>query len=168
MAGYGDKPFGIRELKLFNADGSGGLALPRAMMMHVTPLLETARFDADGRLVAAATFVAGAEWEIEAGGISLEALAKLLGMSESLSGLTPNRTLTLSPTISAYVPYLRVYGRAISDAGSIHCRLFRCKVEAMEGTFRETEFWVTYVKGVAVSSSYGVLEFVQRETDASL
>lgn len=168
MAGYGDKPFGLRELKLFNADGSGGLLLPRAMMLHVTPVIESARFEADGKLVGASSFLAGAEWELETGGISLEAFAKLTGLSEVLAGVTPNRTLTLTQSAGAAFPYLRIYGRAIGDSGDIHCRLYRCKLTALEGTFRTKEFWVTYAAGVAVHSASGVLEFVQRETGASL
>ena len=168
MAGYGDKLFGLRELKLFNADGSGGLLLPRAMMLHVTPVIESARFEADGGLVGAAAFLAGADWELEAGGLSLEALAKLTGLSEVLAGSTPNRTLTLTQSAGAAFPYLRIYGRVVADSGDIHCRLYRCKLTALEGTFRSKEFWVTYAAGVAVHSASGVLEFVQRETGASL
>jgi hypothetical protein len=168
MAGYGDKLFGLRELKLFNADGSGGLLLPRAMMLHVTPVIESARFEADGKLIGASSFLAGAEWELEAGGISLEVFAKLTGLSEVLAGSTPNRTLTLTQNAGAAFPYLRIYGRAVGDSGDIHCRLYRCKLTALEGTFRTKEFWVTYATGVAVSSASGVLEFVQRETGASL
>jgi hypothetical protein len=41
-------------------------------------------------------------------------------------------------------------------------------VEALEGTFRDGEFWVTYCKGVAVSNGTVVYEFVQEETAAAL
>ena len=50
----------------------------------------------------------------------------------------------------------------------MYCRLYRCKVEALEGTFRDGEFWVTYAKGVAVSDGTRVFEFVQQETAAAL
>ncbi len=168
MAGYGDLPFGLRQIALYNSDGTGKFALPAAMMLHVTPLLQSARFEADGRLVGAAGFVAGADWELEAGGISLEALAKLTGDSASVAGSAPNRTLTLSAAAGDTMPYLRIAGRALSDTGDVICRLYRCKVEALEGTFREGEFWVSYAQGVAVSDGTRVLEFVQQETVAAL
>jgi len=168
LSGYGDFPFGLRQIALYDTAGANKLLLPAALMMHVTPLLETARFEADGRLVGAAGFVTGAEWEMEAGGISLEALAKLTGGSANQVGSTPNRTLTLSQDARAQMPYLRIAGRAVSDAGDVICRLYRAKVESLEGTFRDGEFWVTYCKGVAVSNGTIVYEFVQQETAAAL
>lgn len=168
MAGYGDYPFGLRQIALYDTAGANKVLLPAALMMHVTPLLETERFEADGQLVGAASFVTGAEWELEAGGISLEALAKLTGGTAGQVGSTPNRTLTLSQDAGAQIPYLRIAGRAVSDTGDVICRLYRCKVEALEGTFRDGEFWVTYAKGIAVSNGSVVYEFVQQETAAAL
>ena len=169
MAGYGDFPFGLRQIALYDTVGANKVLLPAALMMHVTPLLETARFEADGHLVGAASFVAGAEWELEAGGISLEAIAKLTGGTANQAGSTPNRTLTLSQDAGAQMPYLRIAGRAVSaSGGDVICRLYRCKVEALEGTFRDGEFWVTYAKGVAVSNGTVVYEFVQQESVAAL
>lgn len=169
MAGYGNFPFGVRQIALYSADGTGKVLLPVAMMLHVTPLLETARFEAAGRLVGASSIVAGAEWELEAGGISLEALAKLTGGNAVTVGTTPSRTLTLSLDAGDAMPYLRIAGRAMgADAGDVICRLYRCKVEALEGTFRDGEFWVSYAKGVAVTNGSVAVEFVQQETAAAL
>lgn len=160
--------FGIRQIALYDAAGANKVLLPAALMLHVTPLLETARFTADGKLVGAASFVAGADWELETGGISLEALARLTGDTTALVGSTPNRTLTLSSAAGDAMPYVRISGRAVSDVGDVVCRLYRCKVEALEGTFRDGEFWVTYAQGVAVSDGTRVFEFVQQETAAAL
>lgn len=166
--GYGNYPFGLREVALYASDGSAKVLLPAAMMLHVTPLMETARFAADGLLVGAAGFVAGAEWELEAGGISLEALAKLAGRTATQTGSAPSRLLTLSQAAGDAMPYLRIAGRALSDVGDVVCRLYRCKLEALEGTFRAGEFWVSYAQGVAVSDGTRVYEFVQEETAAAL
>ncbi len=168
MAGYGDAPFGLRQIALYDSAGANKVLLPAAMMLHATPLMQSTRFEADGRLVGAASFVAGAEWELEAGGISLEALARLTGDAAAAAGTTPNRTLTMSVAAGDAMPYIRIAGRALSDSGDVFCRLYRCKVEALEGTFREGEFWVTYAQGVAVSDGTRVFEFVQQETAAAL
>lgn len=168
MSGYGAAPFGIRQIALYDASGANKVLVPAALMLHVTPLIQTARFEADGRLTGAAGFVAGAEWEFEAGGISLEALAKLTGDAASQTGTTPGRVLTLSAAAGDAMPYLRIYGRAVADTGDVACRLLRCKLEALEGTFRDGEFWVTYAKGVAVSNGSAVYEFAQQETAAAL
>ena len=168
MSGYGDVPFGLRQIALYYADGTGKVLLPAALMLHVTPLLATARFEADGRLIGAAGFVAGAEWEFEGGGLSLEALSRLTGDATVLAGSTPNRTLTMSVAAGDAMPYRQIVGRAVSDVGDVLCKLYRCKCEALEGTFRDHEFWVTYAKGVAVSDGTRVFEFVQEETRAAL
>lgn len=169
MAGYGGFAYGLRQVALYNADGSGKLALPAAMMLHVTPQIESARFEADGRLVGASSFVAGAEWELEAGGISLEALGKLAGLTATGAGSAPARTLTLSAAAGAQFPYLRIGGRAVAvEGGDVYAMIYRCKVEALEGTFRAGEFWVSYAKGVAVSNGTLCFEFVQQETVTAL
>lgn len=165
---YGDFPFGLRQIALYDTAWANKVLLPAALMLHVTPLYQTARFEADGRLVGGTTFLSGAEWELEAGGISLEALAKLTGDTATETGSTPNRTLTLNSAAGDGLPYFRMIGRAVSDAGDVLCRLYRCKLEALEGTFRDHEFWITYAKGVAVSDGTSVFEFAQRETRAAL
>lgn len=169
MAGYANSPFGLREVALYNADGTGKVLLPAALMMHVTPLLTSTRFESEGQIIGASSFIRGAEWELEAGGISLEVLAKLTGQTAAQTGVTPNRVLTLNLMNGNSMPYIRIAGRALGvDSGNVIARFFRCKLEAFEGTFREREFWVTYAKGVAVASASGVFQFVQQETAAVL
>lgn len=166
---FGDKPFGLRELKITNADGSGALALPVALIMHVTPRIVAAEFAAEGVVVGASAVLAAVDWEIEAGGISLDALAKLVGDSAAAAGSAPNRSLTLSADAGVLFPYVRVYGRAVGEGSDdIHCKLWRCKLTSIEGTFRVGEFWVTSAAGVAVQSASGLWDFVQHETGVVL
>lgn len=170
MSGYGDKPFGLRQLKITSADGSGAVTLPYGLMLHVTPRIEVAEFYAEGVMVGASAVAAAADWEIEAGGISLEALAKLTGLTASQVGSTPNRTLTLTAGAGSEFPYVRIYGRAVGEGNDdIYCRLYRAKLSSIDGSFRRGEFWITSCAGVAVNSSAGLLyEFVQRETGAAI
>ncbi len=168
MAGFGDRPFGLRQIALYSSDGSGKILLPAAMMLHCTPKIEAETFSAEGRNVGAAAFLSGAEWELEAGGLSLEAYGKLTGLTAASAGSTPNRTLTLAADAGNAFPYIRIYGRAVSDTGDVYCRLYRCKLTAIEGTFRGKEFWISYASGVAVSNGTAVLDFVQHETGAAL
>lgn len=168
MAGYGDRPFGLRQIALYSSDGSGKVSLPAAMMLHITPKVDAETFLAEGRNVGAAAFLSGAEWELEAGGLSLEAYAKLTGLSAASSGSAPNRALTLSLEAGNVFPYIRIYGRAVSDSGDIYCRVYRAKLTALEGTFRSKDFWISYASGVAVSNGTLVLDFVQHETGIAL
>lgn len=165
---YGDRPFGLRQLAIYNSDGSGKVTLPAAMMLHVSPKIESETFTAEGRMVGGASFLSGAEWELEAGGLSLEAYAKLTGLTAASSGSAPNRALTLTQAAGDVYPYLRIYGRAVGDSGDVYCRLYRCKLTSIEGTFRQKEFWITYAGGIAVSNGTAVLDFVQHETGIAL
>lgn len=169
MSGYGEKPFGLREVVLYNEDGTLAVALPRAMMFHFTPLLDTYVATVEGLMVGINSRLAGFEWEIEGGGLSLEAFAKLTGDTTSLTGSTPNRVLTMSQDAGDAMPYLRVYGRALSDeGGQARIRVYKAKLTAIEGTFRNREFWVTYSKGVAVKGTNPLYEVAQQETSAVL
>lgn len=170
MAGYGDRPFGLRQVVITDENGANSVALPNTLLLHVTPRIETAEFLADGVLVAATAMVIGADWELEAGGISLDAWARLTGLGLAQAGSTPNRTWTMSAAGGALFPYCRVYGRAVGDQGSddVYCRLYRAKLTSLEGSFRRGEFWVTSCAGVAVKHVSGVMEFVQRETGAAI
>lgn len=169
MAGYGDKPFGLRQVKVTSADGSGAVTLPVGLLLHVTPRIEVAEFFAEGVLVGASAQAVAADWEIEAGGISLEALAKLTGLTAAQTGSTPNRVLTLNAGAGLEFPYVRIYGRAVGEGNDdIYCRLYRAKLSSIDGTFRRGEFWITSCAGVAVANSNGLYEFVQRETGAAI
>lgn len=170
MAGYGDRPFGLRQVVITDDAGANAVTLPRALLLHVTPRIDATEFEVEGVAVAVHAAVVGAEWELEAGGISLEAWSRLTGLTLTAAGSTPNRTWSMAAAGGAVFPYCRVYGRAVGDgaADDVYCRLYRCKLTSIEGTFRRGEFLVTSCAGVAVKHSSGVFEFVQRETGAAL
>lgn len=166
---FGNRPFGLREVKITNADGSGAVALQAAMILHVTPRIAATEFMAEGIVLEVSSVVTAADWELEAGGISLDALAKLLGNTTTSGGVAPNRTLTLAGDTGLALPYVRIYGRAVGDGvDDIHCKLWQCKLTSIEGTFRVGEFWITSCAGVAVHGMNGLFDFVQHETAVAL
>ena len=167
---YGSKPFGLREVKLYSADGTGVVALPASMMLHLTPDLDEAQFLADGVGVGSTVLVQGLEWELEAGGISLEAYAKLTGQSITSAGTAPNRTQTLPIVAGGSLPYLRIHGRAIGDSGDgLLVKIYRCKLNSIEGTFRRGDFLITSCAGYATKhATLGLLDLVGQETQANL
>lgn len=147
------------------------MTLPSAMMLHFTEKTMNTKFVADGVWVAARTIPVGVEWELEAGGISLDAYAKMTGRTATAVGTTPNRTVTMNADTGTEFPYFRIYGRAVGDIGTddIYCVIYRCKVQELEGTFRNNEFFITSCAGVGVDdSALGLFQFVQRETGAAL
>ena len=95
MAGYGDKPYGLNDVKLYDDDGTNEVDLPVSATLKFTPRVGSGELYGDDGLQAVAGSVEALEWELEAGGISLEAWAKLSGLSVTEAGTTPNRTMTL-------------------------------------------------------------------------
>lgn len=154
--------FGLKQVVITDDDGTDPVALPAGMILHVSEVYDNAEFLAEGRRVAARALLTGLEWELEAGGISLDAWAKITGASitaQTLPQAQGGNTYTLSRDSAASPPYVRVYGRSIGDdgQGDVWVKLYRAKITALEGTMREGEFLITACRGVAVFNSSGAL-----------
>lgn len=163
---YGDKPFGLRQLMTYDTAGANAVALPAGMVLRFSERLATTEFFAEGELVTVRTVLVAVDWELEAGGISLAAWARLTGRTASESGTTPNRITTLTAANGDEFPYFRVYGRSIGDAGDdLRCQILNAKVTSIEGTLRAGQFLVSSCAGVGVQNASGqVYQVVQRET----
>lgn len=168
---FGQAAFGLKQVKLTDTAGSNPVFLPSAMMLHFTEKTANTKFVAEGVWIAARTMPVGVEWELEAGGISLDAYAKMTGRAATAVGTTPNRTVTMAGDAAVEFPYFRIYGQAVGDTGTddIHCVIYRCKLQEIEGTFRNGEFWVSSCAGIGIDdSTFGLFQFVQHETKVSL
>lgn len=167
---FGQAAFGLRQVKLTALDGSGIITLPSALMLHVTPRWATAQFEAEGIAIASRGVMSHAEWEMESGGIPLDVYNKMTGLTLANTGSTPNRVATLTANWEVELPYFRIYGKAADEStGDIHVKLFKCKLAALEGTFRDGEFWVTSCAGIGLYKfPEGVFTMVQHETAATL
>ena len=124
----------------------------------------------DDSLVAVVAFAEAVEWELEAGGISLEAYALITGRTATTAGTTPNQTTTLGGEAGDAFPYFKIYGKSLGEGvDDVHCKLFMAKLTSIEGSFKEGEFYVTSCSGVAVDDgTNGIFEFVQNETATDL
>lgn len=169
---YGDKPFGLRDVKLTNIAGTTQVDLPAAMTFSFKERLVTGEMKGDDVLMSVVTFPEGVEWEIEAGGISLEAWALMTGRTLTASGTTPTRTNTYAMSGGQCYPYFKVYGKAVGDdcASDIHAKLVKCKLTSpLEGSFKNGEFFMTKASGLAVPNDSNLIgEIVQNETATTL
>lgn len=167
---YGRQPFGLRELIVASQDGTTFTRLPLGMVMRFSERLASGELRAEERVAALASVSEAVDWELESGGISLLALGIMTGRTWVETGSTPNRTLTLTGQGGDRMPYIRVYGKALSaEGGDIHVKLWKAKVTSFEGSFRSDEFWVSSCAGVAIDDgSNGVFDAVQNETAAEL
>jgi hypothetical protein len=174
MSGYGDKPFALTEVVLvpFNGAELGTpVQLPSSRTLKFKARVVSGEFKGDARLQAVATIEEGVEWELEAGGISLEALAAFTGREITEEGTTPNRKLTFNAAGAKFYPYIRIFGKSLGDGpDDIHIVIYKAKVtESFEGTFSYGEFLQTGIKGIGVDDQVnGIYDFVQNETAEEL
>lgn len=167
---YGDKPFGLRDVKITNIAGDAQVDLPASRTLSFSERIRSGELTGDDSLVAVVAFAEAVEWSLEAGGISLEAYALLTGRTATEAGTTPNQTMTLAGEAGDTFPYIKIYGKSLGEGDDdIHCKIFKAKVTSLEGSFGEGEFFVTSCSGVAVDDGTdGIFEFVQNETAADL
>lgn len=165
------KPFGIRDIKITNLAGTTQVDLPNAQTMTFTERLTTGEMRGDDATQAVVAFTDALEWELEAGGISLEAYALMTGRTITLSGTTPNQVNTLAGNAGDVYPYFKIYGKSQGDgADDIHVKILKAKLTGgFEGEFKDGEFWVTKCSGIAVDPGAGNLfEIIQNESATTL
>lgn len=171
---FGDLPFGMREVRLkpYNADGSLGpaVALPNGQAFSFEDKADFEKLEGDDTLKAIGEKGSATSWDLEAGGISLEAYAVLSGVSVVTAGVTPNQAKTLTKDKDTKRPYFLVEGRAISESsGDIEMRVFKCKASTLKGELKGGQFFITKCSGDAVPNATGnVWEMKQKETAAAL
>ena len=170
MSTYGNKIFGLRDVKVTNIVGTTQKDLPVAQKLKITPKMKSGELEGDDSLVSVVAFIVSAEWELEAGGIDLDALAIITGKAVTVAGTTPNATSTWKLSAGDNMPYFNIYGKSMGDGlDDIHAKLSKCKCTELEGEFSEGEFFVTSCKGIAVDDgTNGVMTVVQNETAANL
>lgn len=168
--GYGDKPFGLRDVKLTDIGGTTQVDLPAARTLKFSERVRSGELTGDDALKAVVAFAEALEWSLESGGISLEAYALITGRTATEAGTTPNQTNTLTGQAGDVFPYFKVYGKSIGDgADDVHVKLYKCKLTSIEGTFGEGEFFVKSASGVAVDDeTNGIWDIVQNETATDL
>ncbi|MHB0976900.1 MAG: major tail protein [Candidatus Aquicultorales bacterium] len=171
---YGELPFGLREVKIAPIDAAGGVgafvSLPRAQTLSYTDSADFEKLRGDDTIIAVAEKEQSTDFELEAGGISLEAYAVLTGLTAVEAGVTPNRTKTIERTTSVRRPYFQAKGRAISESGGdIEVVLFKCKASEIEGELKDGEFFMTSCSGECIGDGTGkVWSLKQKETAAAL
>lgn len=168
-------PYGIRDIKVIpiNADGSLGtpVDLPVAQTLSFSEAEEYQELRGDDRLVAVHGQGPTVEFDLEAGGISLEAWQVMTGGDLSELGVTPNQTKTLTKKVTHARPYFRIEGQAINDVyGDTHVVIYKAKItENMEGEFTDGEFFVTSCSGQGIGDDDDNLySFIWNETESAI
>jgi hypothetical protein len=152
-------PYGLRDVKLtpINSDGSLGtpVDLPAAQTLSFSEAEEFETLRGDDRDVAIHGKGPKVNFDLEAGGISLEAWQVLTGGTLSDLGATPNQTKTLTKLVTESRPYFQIEGQSINDVdGDTHVLIYKCKVtDTLEGEFADGAFFITSCSGEALGNA---------------
>jgi len=164
-------PYGLRDVKLKALSSSEVLGSAVDLPVSRTFSFEDAEdfedLRGDDTLVATHGQGAQVNWELESGGISLEAAAVLLGGTISQTGTTPNVIKKLAKVATDARPYFQVEGQSISDSGGdFHIKLYKCKVTGnFSGEMAEGSFWISNCTGLGLSKTTGELyDIIHNET----
>ena len=164
-------PYGLRDVKLRPIDDAGvvgaSVDLPASRTFSFTEAEDFEELRGDDRVIAIRGKGPKVEWELESGGISLEAYKIMAGGLVSSSGVTPNVVKSFKKLDTDARPYFQVEGQAISDSGGdFHVVVFRCRAsDSLEGELSDGQFWLTSASGEGIGNAAGELyEFKHNET----
>lgn len=171
-------PYGLRDVKVTSYTdaaattlGSTSTDLPYARTFSFSEAEDFEELRGDDKLVTTRGKGAGVDWDLEAGGLSLDALKIMAGGTITETGTTPAQKRVYTKKVTDTRPFFKVEGQAISDSGGdVHCVLDRCRVTGnVEGEFGDGAFWLTAAHGVALPSLISarvdtLYEFTQNET----
>lgn len=164
-------PYGLREIKIaeMNADGTyqAAVKLPAAQTLSFGESEDFNTLRGDDKKQAVVGGGASVSWDLEAGGIDLDAYAVIAGGTVTVTGVTPNIVKTYKKQGADTRPYFKVEGRSISDAGGdVHGIIWKARATGdIEGEFADESFWVTSASGEGIPDANDDLyDFVQNET----
>lgn len=154
-------PYGLRDVKLtpLGADGATPgtpVDLPASQTFSFSETEDFEELRGDDVVQASHGSGPVCEWELESGGISLEAYAVIAGGTVITTGVSPNESKRYTKMSNDARPYFKAEGRAINDnGGDFHGIVYRAKADgSLEGTLEDATFWVTSASG----KGYGSLE----------
>lgn len=168
-------PYGLRDVKLRSITNGvvspTAVDLPAGRTFSFTESEEYEELRGDDQVIASHGSGPQVEWEIEGGGISLEAYAMIAGGTVSSSGVEGNLIKTYNKKVTQARPYFQVEGQAISDnGGDFHCLIYRAKAtDDIEGELSDGSFWVTSAGGTGFPDADGnVYDFIQNEVETAI
>jgi hypothetical protein len=152
-------PFGLRDVKVGLLDPVTQLPtvlvdLPNGQTFSFTDEEDFEVLRGDDKDVARRGKGASVAWDLESGGIKLEAYAIMAGGTVTVSGTGTNTKVTYRKRATDQRPDFWVEGMSMSESGgSFHCTLPRCKAdESLEGELADGTFWISSASGHGMSS----------------
>lgn len=153
-------PYGLRDVKIGLLDPITFLPtvlvdLPNAQTFSFTDSEDFEELRGDDKVVAKRGKGAMVEWELEAGGIMLEAYAIMAGGTVLVSGVAPNQKKIYKKYVTTSRPDFWVEGQAYSESGGdYHAVVPRCKADdSLEGNLEDGSFMISSASGSGMGSN---------------
>jgi hypothetical protein len=166
-------PFGLRDVKLtpvaFDGSSPGTpIDLPNSRTFSFEETEDYEVLRGDDTEIASHGSGPTVSWELESGGISLDAYAVMAGGTVVVTGSTPNQIRRYTKLYTDTRPSFRAEGIAISESGGdFHGIVYVCKADdSLSGELGDGAFWLTSASGTGRRrvSDGKLYDFVQNET----
>jgi hypothetical protein len=169
-------PFGLRDVKLRALDSLGenpgaSVDLPAGRTLTFAETEDFEELRGDDVVIAAHGSGPSVEWNLESGGISLDAYKLLAGGTVTTTGVTPNIKKTYAKKGTDARPYVQIEGQVISDSGGdMHAVIYKAKADgSIGGEFADGQFWLTGADGHGYPNAADKLyDFVHNETAVAI
>jgi len=174
-------PYGLRDVRITPYTDATAVTLgtaidlPYGRTFSFTEAEDFEELRGDDRVITVKGKGPSVDWELEAGGVCLEAIAAMYGGTVTTTGTTPNQIKKIQKKTTDVRPFFKVEGQSISDSGGdFHVVLDRCRAtDDLEGSMEDGSFWLTGASGRALGSNISgrtdvLYEFVQNETTTSI
>lgn len=175
-------PYGLRDVKLTpyttaaaTTLGTPSVDLPNSRTLSFAESEDFETLRGDDGVVTVRGKGPGVDWDLEAGGLPLEAVKVMYGGTITETGTTPAQVKKYRKLGTDVRPFFKAEGQSISDSGGdVHCVLHRCRAtKDLKGEFGDGSFFLTGASGLAlpslVTADLGALyDFVQNETAVAI
>lgn len=165
------KPYGLSDIKLTSIDGLEQVDLPASTKLSFKERVKSAEGVGDDKLDTVVSVREGVEWELEATGLPLEALALMYGVDTVTTGMTPNQVKTLSHAGAVRLPYFKIYGKSLGEGDDdVHCVIYKAKItEGVDSPMQYGEIQKSTIKGLGIDDgTNGIYDWVYNETAGNL
>lgn len=164
-------PYGLREVSVspLAADGTEGtpVKLPIAQTFSFSEDEDFEDLRGDDAIQYSHGNGPTVSWDLESGGISLEAYKVIAGGTLTVTGTTPDVVKTYKKKGTDSRPYFLVRGRSISESGGdFHGVVYKCKAtDSLEGEMADGSFWVSAASGTGYQNEdEDLYDFIHNET----
>lgn len=151
-------PYGLRDIKVATLTSAGvkgaSVDLPVARTLSFEEAEEFQTLRGDDKVRATRGSGPSVEWDLEAGGICLEALVVINGGTLTITGTGATVVRKYQKKATDARPEFYTEGQALSEAGGdVHAVLYRCKsTGGVSGEFADGAFYVQAASGEAYPS----------------